>query len=103
MTGAYPWKISDGYRTLVYITNISDQEVDFSSQINYAGGKFIYAPRKLRPGETAVFDLQKIRDEQMQDSAGHTLPEGVSIGQFNWGGARRDRRQVSLKSGAPRW
>src|SRR5437868_14739447 len=29
MTGAYPWKISDDYKTVVYITNITDQEAEF--------------------------------------------------------------------------
>ena len=84
MTGAYPWKISDDYKTVVYITNITDQEAEFVTQSNYAGGKFILKPRKLRPGETAVFDLQQMRDEQMQDSAGQSLPRTASIGQFTW-------------------
>lgn len=84
MTGSYPWKIVGDYTTLVYVTNISDQEAGFAGEINYGGGRFIYDPRTLRPGETAVFDLRKIRDEQSKDNAGRRLPKEVSLGQFKW-------------------
>jgi len=66
MTGAYPWRIAKGYRTIAYLTNITDQETEFIAEINYKGGKFTLAPRKLQAGETAVFDLTKIRDGQMK-------------------------------------
>jgi hypothetical protein len=84
MTGSYPWKISDDFTTLVYITNISDQKAEFIGQINYDGGHFVIDPRKLAPGETAMFDLEKIRDDQAADNAGAKIPRGASIGQFKW-------------------
>jgi hypothetical protein len=84
MTGAYPWKITNDYTTIVYITNISDQQAGFVTQINYKGGKFVIDPRKLAPGETATFDLQKIRDEQMDDNVGSHIPQDASMGQFKW-------------------
>lgn len=84
MTGSYPWRIDKDYTTVVYVTNISDQEAEFVSQINYDGGKFVIDPRKLKPGETATFDLQKIRDERMPDNTGRSLPKTASLGQFKW-------------------
>lgn len=84
MTGAYPWKIQDDYKTVVYLTNITDQEAEFVAQINYEGGKFIMSPRKLKAGETAAFDLEKMRNERVTDSEGRSLPKAVSIGQFYW-------------------
>jgi hypothetical protein len=84
MTGAYPWKITKDYTTIIYITNISDQQAGFVTQINHEGGKFVIDPRKLAPGETAMFDLQKIRDEQTEDNAGRHLPKDTSLGQFKW-------------------
>lgn len=84
MTGSYPWKITNDFTTVAYVTNISDRQAEFITEINYQGGKFILTPRKLQPGETAAFDLRKIRDGQMEDSAGHTLPKDVSLGQFKW-------------------
>ena len=38
--------------------------------------------RTLAAGETALFDLRKIRDEQRPDSLGHRLPIDASIGQL---------------------
>jgi len=84
MTGSYPWKIDKDYTTVVYVTNISDREAEFVSQINYDGGKFVIDPRKLQPGQTATFDLQKIRDEQVSDNTGRSLPKTASLGQFKW-------------------
>ncbi len=84
MTGSYPWKITKDYTTVVYITNISDISAEFVTQINYDGGKFVIDPRKLEPGETAVFDLRKIRDEQAGDNVGRKLPKLMAQGQFKW-------------------
>ena len=84
MTGSYPWKISDDFTTVVYITNIGDQQAGFVGQINYDGGHFVIDPRKLAPGETAVFDLEKLRAWQAADNAGSRLPKTVLGGQFRW-------------------
>jgi hypothetical protein len=84
MTGSYPWKISDDFTTVVYITNISDQEAQFVGEINYSGTHFLIDPQTVRGGGTAVFDLKKIRDSQTADRLGTKLPNGASIGQFKW-------------------
>ncbi|MDX6446514.1 MAG: hypothetical protein QOH71_3588 [Blastocatellia bacterium] len=84
MTGSYPWKITDDFRTVAYITNISDQKAGFVGEINYQGGHVIIDPRELAPGETAVFDLEKFRNDQTSDNTGNKLPREVSLGQFKW-------------------
>jgi hypothetical protein len=84
MTGSYPWKVTNDYSTVVYITNITDQQAGFAGEINYRGGNIFIGPRTLEPGETAVFDLRKIRDEQKADKSGRRLPRAVSLGQFKW-------------------
>jgi hypothetical protein len=84
MTGSYPWKVTNDFTTLIYITNVSDQEADFMGEINYRGGRVIIDPRKLQSGETAVFDMRKIRDEEMADSEGRKVPRAASSGQFKW-------------------
>jgi len=84
MTGSYPWKIADDFTTVAYITNISDQQAEFIGQINFDGGHFVIDPRKLAPGETAVFDFEKIRHDQEADNAGTRLPLDASLGQFKW-------------------
>jgi hypothetical protein len=84
MTGSYPWTISNDFRTIVYVTNVSDQEAEFVGEINYRGGKAVVDPRKLQPGETATFDMRQIRAAGYRDSDGNQVPRTVSQGQFKW-------------------
>jgi hypothetical protein len=84
MTGAYPWKISDDYTTIIYITNVSDGPASFVAQINYEGGKYIIDPRKLAAGETAMFDMREMIAGQKPDNANRLLPKDAHIGQFKW-------------------
>lgn len=84
MTGAYPWKIDGDYRSLAYVTNITDEPVEFVVELAYDGGKFTLGPRKLQPRATDAFDLEKIRDERTKDVGGQVLPAEVTHGQFKW-------------------
>jgi len=84
MTGSYPWKISNDFTTIVYITNVSDQPAEFMGEINYHGGRVIVEPRKLQPGETATFDMREIREEGLRDSNGGYVPRTADFGQFKW-------------------
>jgi hypothetical protein len=84
MTGSYPWKITNDFTTMVYVTNVSDQEADLMGEINYHGGKIVIDPRKLQPGATASFDLRRIHDTQIKDSEGRPVPRTATFGQFKW-------------------
>src|SRR5262245_34860307 len=35
MTGAYPWKIDGDYKSIVYVTNITDAEVEATVELAY--------------------------------------------------------------------
>jgi len=82
--GSYPWRVDDDYSTLVSITNIGSQPAAFIATIRYEGGEYLPPMRTLAVGETAVFDLNKIRDEQIPDKDGKTLPRKATLGQFHW-------------------
>jgi hypothetical protein len=84
MTGSYPWKISNDFTTIVYITNVSDQQAEFMGEINYRGGRVIVEPRQLQPGETATFDMRQIRAGAVRDSNGNQVPRTATFGQFKW-------------------
>jgi len=84
MTGVYPWKISNDYTTIVYVTNISDGPAEFVAQIHYDGGKYVIGVRKLAAGETAVFDMKQVIDEQKLDYGKRLLPKNLQLGQFKW-------------------
>lgn len=84
MTGAYPWRIDADYKSIAYVTNVTDDTTEFVVELAYDGGKFILGSRKIQPHETAVFDVEEIRNAQLKDTVGHVLPSNVSHGQFKW-------------------
>jgi hypothetical protein len=83
-TGSYPWRIDGDYSTIVSVSNAGNQPAAFQVEIRYADGPYSIRPRQLKPGETAYFDLRKLRDEQTPDRTGKTLPLTLDRGQFHW-------------------
>jgi hypothetical protein len=83
-TGSYPWRLDDDYTPRVTITNVGQGSADFSAHIFYPGGRYDFTVQKLAVGETAVFDLRKLRDEQVPDRRGEVLPINLQQGQFRW-------------------
>jgi len=83
-TGAYPWRLDGDVSTTASITNVAPVSSEFVVQINYPGGPYLLNPRTLAAGATATFDLRTIRDRQVPDRNGHTIPLSVSGGQFRW-------------------
>jgi hypothetical protein len=83
-TGAYPFRLDGDFTTLVSITNVGDKPSEFVMQMNYEGGPYLFKTRKLDVGETALYDLKKIRDEQQPDWKGKKLPLTLTSGQIRW-------------------
>jgi hypothetical protein len=94
-TGSYPWRLDEDYTTLVTVTNISLKQALFTVLISYPGGEYALDPQKLKPGATAVFDLNQIQQEQIPDRSGQTIPREVKEGQFVWS-VFHGRNQVKL-------
>ena len=84
MTGAYPWKIDHDYTSIAYVTNITDEPRDFVAELAFDGGTYTFGTRTLSPRETAVFDLENIRDRQEKDVNGKLVPKTANHGQFKW-------------------
>jgi hypothetical protein len=83
-TGAYPWRLDDDYTSVVSITNVGNETAQFGATIRYNGGQYTLQPRALNVGQTAVFDIKKIRDEQRPDAFGSVMPRTATNGQFSW-------------------
>jgi hypothetical protein len=83
-TGSYPWRIDHDYSTVVVVTNAGNQPARFQVEIRYPGGPYSIKPRQLEVGQTATFDLRKMRDEQQPDRLKKTLPLTLEQGQFHW-------------------
>jgi len=84
-TGSYPWRVDHDYTTIVSITNAGSAPARFLVEIRYEGGPYSIRPKELKAGETAYFDLRKLRDEQTPDRTGRNLPRTLDRGQFYWG------------------
>jgi hypothetical protein len=82
--GSYPIRLDGDYKTTVSITNVSDDVAQFVAGIHQKGSTYSFAPRALIPGETALFDIAKIRDQQIADTNGNRLPTDVVNAQFSW-------------------
>lgn len=83
-TGAYPWRIDQDLSTIVSLTNTGTVSSGVVVQLNYPGGTYLLDPRPLAAGETVFHDLREIRDKQIPDRNGRTLPRSVKGGQFKW-------------------
>lgn len=83
-TGSYPWRLDGEYSTLVSITNTLAQPTRYRATIKYKGGTYSPNLKELAAGETTLFDLRKIRDEQIPDKDGSVIPGSVTGGQFSW-------------------
>mgnify|MGYP005811217841 CR=1 FL=1 len=82
--GSYPWRLDGDFETAVSITNITDEPAKFHAALHFAGGEYLTGPRTLQAGQTATFDIRRLRDEDIPDVNGKRIPRSVSRGQFNW-------------------
>lgn len=83
-TGGYPWYIEGDSSTVVYIKNVTDQERQYTLQLRYDGGVYALGVQTIGPRNTAAFDIRAMRDQQVPDADGKTLPIHAKSGQVNW-------------------
>jgi len=73
------------YTSSVLVTNIGGSRAAIAGFIRPSGGKdYKIDTRYLESGETAVFDIRQMRDEQVADSKGIRLAKNATSGQFDW-------------------
>jgi murein DD-endopeptidase MepM/ murein hydrolase activator NlpD len=84
-TGGYPWRLDGSYHSKVFITNVGKVRAAIGGSIRPKDGpQYLIDTRYLEVGETAVFDIRRIRDEQIPDPKGVKLPRDADVGQFDW-------------------
>ncbi len=83
-TGGYPWQITGAYSAIVSITNVGEAPAKFLASVNFAEGAWQPPIKQLAAGETAFFDIRKIRDQQIKDKDGRVVPKNITSGQFHW-------------------
>jgi hypothetical protein len=83
-TGRYPWMIEGSASTFVYIKNASDHPQRYQLQVDYEGGAYALGIKTVAAGQTVVFDIRKLRDNQTPDEGGHAIPLNATHGQVSW-------------------
>lgn len=90
-TGGYPWRIEETSVTETYIKNITEQEQDYVAFLHCEnGGIYMIGLKPIAGHETVHIDVKKLRDEQIPDEQGRTIPLSVSSGQLQWTLRRKD-------------
>ena len=85
VTGGYPWRLDGNYQSNVYITNVGAKRATYGAYIRPAGSvRYVVGLRDLEPGETTIMDIGRIRDQQIPDQDGRTLPKNVQFGEVQW-------------------
>ncbi|MEW6130731.1 MAG: hypothetical protein AB1757_27115 [Acidobacteriota bacterium] len=82
--GNHPFQIDDEFRSVAYLTNITDKPTKALVIIFHDGGLFTPELIPVAAGQTVTLDLQAWRDTQMKDVQGRSLPKDLSKGQLFW-------------------
>jgi hypothetical protein len=90
-TGGYPWRIEGTSVTETYIKNITDLEEQYVAFLLWEnGGQYMIGLKTIAPHETIHIDVKQLRDEQIPDERGRTIPLNISSGQLQWTLYRKD-------------
>lgn len=74
----HPW--SDVF----YVTNVSAEPWWHSWQVTFESGVFSAGLQELQPGQSISVDVAELRDLQVPDENGETIPLDAQKGQINW-------------------
>ena len=83
-TGQYPWGIDGSSSTFVYLKNATDKPQQYHLQINFADGVYSLGMKTIEPEQPIMFDLRALRDNQVPDAKGRTIPLNATGGQVHW-------------------
>jgi hypothetical protein len=83
-TGGYPWKAEGDASTIIYIKNVTDRAQEYTWQLRHAGGTYSLGLRTIAAHQTEAIDIRALRDEQVPDQQGRTIPRDATSGQVHW-------------------
>ena len=83
-TGGYPWYIEGESSTVVYIKNVTDAPRQYRMYLKHDAGDYVFPLTTVAPHQTTVVDIRRLRDFQVPDVNGQTIPLGQNRGQVQW-------------------
>ncbi len=84
VSGSYPWRLDEGYTTVVHLKNTIDKQVYALLQVRFEGGSYNIERIKMAAYQTVAVDIKQLRDAQQQDIRGTVMPKDVESGQVVW-------------------
>jgi hypothetical protein len=82
--GNHPFRLDEGYRSIAFLTNITDMPTKVVVALFHPGGVYMPELISVEPGATVAVDLLSLRDGQVKDVQGQALPKDISKGQVFW-------------------
>ncbi len=83
-TGIYPWSLEGGSTAVVYIKNTTGEPHRYSLHLDFAGGPWVLGLQTVPAQQTVAIDLRALRDRQVPDVYGKTIPRQVTAGKAQW-------------------
>lgn len=93
-TGGYPWRADETGTTVVYLKNTTDAPQQYALQLTSAASGYAPGLKTLPAGETVAIDVRQLRDEQVPDAFGRTIPTGTTGGQVHWSAKGREQYAI---------
>lgn len=83
-TGGYPWYIEGDSSTVLFIKNVTDDTQKYRMYLKLTNGDYVFPLRAVAPRQTTIIDIRGLRDAQVPDVNGQTIPRGETRGQVQW-------------------
>lgn len=83
-TGGYPWYIEGDSSTVLFIKNVTDHTQKYRMYLKLTGGDYVFPLATVAPRQTIIIDIRGLRDAQVPDVNGQTIPRGETRGQVQW-------------------
>jgi hypothetical protein len=84
VSGSYPWRLDNGYTTVLHLKNTVDKSVHALVQVRYDGGTYNLERIPLAPFQTIAVNIEALRDSQRKDIRGSVMPREITSGQVIW-------------------
>jgi hypothetical protein len=82
--GSYPWRLDQGYTSVLQLKNTIGETVYALIQLRYARGTYHLERLKLAPYQTVAVDIKQLRDTQQKDIRGGVMPPDLITGKVVW-------------------
>jgi hypothetical protein len=82
--GSYPWRLDNGFTTVLHLKNTINQPVFALVQVRYEGGSYNLERLPLAPFQTIAVDIKQLRDSQQKDIRDSVIPKEIEGGQLVW-------------------